>query len=46
VLCPNPLLETIARLKPATPEELARTPGLRRWQLREFGPELLGHLTA
>ncbi|HEX6104583.1 MAG TPA: HRDC domain-containing protein [Gemmatimonadales bacterium] len=41
VLCPNGTLETIARVVPRNPEELAEIGGLRRWQLREFGPELL-----
>lgn len=41
VLCPNGTLEAIARLKPATLEELAQVSSLRRWQLREIGQELL-----
>jgi ribonuclease D len=41
VLCPNGTLEAIARLNPTTVEELAGVPGLRRWQLREFGAGLL-----
>lgn len=41
VLCPNGTLEAIARLDPATLEELATVPVLRRWQLGEFGPALL-----
>jgi ribonuclease D len=44
VLCPNGTLEAIARLNPASIEALAALPGLRRWQLREIGGELLGAL--
>jgi ribonuclease D len=42
VVCPNGTLEAIARADPKTPQELAGVPELRRWQLREFGGELLG----
>jgi ribonuclease D len=41
VLCANGTLEVIARLNPATIEELGKIPELRRWQLKEFGPDLL-----
>lgn len=41
VLCPNGTLEAIARAAPRTLEELAAVPVLRRWQLREIGPQLL-----
>jgi ribonuclease D len=41
VVCPNGTLEAIARVDPKTPEELAGVPELRRWQVREFGRELL-----
>jgi ribonuclease D len=41
VLCPNGTLEAIARLDPTSLEGLASLPELRRWQLREIGPELL-----
>jgi ribonuclease D len=41
VVCPNGTLEAIARVDPKTPEELAAVGELRRWQLREFGGELL-----
>jgi ribonuclease D len=40
VLCPNGTLEAIARVNPASPEELARLPELRRWQVREIGAAL------
>jgi ribonuclease D len=41
VVCPNGTLEAIARVDPKTPQELAGVAELRRWQLREFGGELL-----
>lgn len=41
VLCPNQTLEAIARANPETLDALAAVPGLRRWQLATFGPELL-----
>jgi ribonuclease D len=41
VLCPNGTLEAIGRGNPQTAEEMSAIPELRRWQLREFGPELL-----
>jgi ribonuclease D len=44
VLCPNGTLEAIARLNPSTLEQLAQVPELRRWQLREFGEDLLRSL--
>jgi ribonuclease D len=45
VLCPNGTLEAIARLNPPTLEKLGQVPELRRWQLREFGEELLRALS-
>jgi len=45
VVCPNGTLEAIARVDPKTPEEIAGVPELRRWQLREFGGELLAAST-
>jgi hypothetical protein len=44
-VCPNGTLEAIARVDPKTPEEVAGVPELRRWQLREFGGELLAAST-
>ena len=44
VLCPNWLLESIAREAPRTLEDLARVDGVRRWQIKEFGGELLQRL--
>jgi Ribonuclease D len=41
VVCPNGTLEAIARLDPKTSAELGGVTELRRWQLREFGEELL-----
>jgi ribonuclease D len=44
VLCPNGTLEAIARMNPASSEQLAEVPELRRWQLREIGGGLLSAL--
>ena len=41
VVCPNGTLEAIARLDPKTTADLGRVTELRRWQLGEFGGELL-----
>jgi ribonuclease D len=41
VVCPNGTLEAIARLDPKSLAELGAVTELRRWQLREFGEELL-----
>lgn len=41
VLCPNGTLEAIARAQPATRDDLATVPGLRRWQALEIGGALL-----
>ena len=41
VLCPNGALESIARLNPATLEQMKEVPEIRQWQLREIGGELL-----
>jgi ribonuclease D len=41
VVCPNGTLEAIARADPKSAEELAAVPELRRWQVREFGGQLL-----
>jgi ribonuclease D len=41
VVCPNGTLEAIARLDPKSAAELGSVTELRRWQLREFGEELL-----
>jgi len=44
VLCPNGTLEAIARINPASVEELGGVPELRRWQVREIGGALLAAL--
>jgi ribonuclease D len=41
VVCPNGTLEAIARPDPTTTAALGEVTELRRWQLREFGEELL-----
>jgi hypothetical protein len=41
VVAPNWLLESIARTTPTTIEALAGVDGIRRWQVKEFGTELL-----
>lgn len=40
-LCAREKLETIARKKPKTLEELAEVPDLRRWQIEVLGPAFL-----
>ncbi len=44
VLCPNGVLEAIARVNPKTLEGMAEIRELRRWQLREMGGALLAAL--
>ena len=44
VLINNALLELLARECPRTPEQLGQIPGLKSWQRREFGAELLARL--
>lgn len=41
VVASNQLLKEIARVAPTTPEELAAVPGIRSWQVQDFGDELL-----
>jgi ribonuclease D len=41
VVANNNVLKEIARLMPATMDELAAVPGIRRWQIADFGEELL-----
>lgn len=41
VVCSNSVLESIARRVPASLDELAQVPGVRRWQVRTIGEELL-----
>jgi ribonuclease D len=42
VLAPNWLLEAIARAGPPTAELLSQVEGIRRWQVNEFGHEIVG----
>ena len=44
IVCPNHVLATIARTLPGDPAALAAIPGLRPWQVREFGEALLNAL--
>ena len=44
-LCAREKLETIARKRPKTLEELAEVPDLRRWQIEVLGPAFLKALT-
>jgi ribonuclease D len=41
IVCPNHVLSDIARLLPGDLEALAQIDGLRSWQVKEFGNELL-----
>jgi ribonuclease D len=41
VLCPNGLLEAIARLVPKSTAQLNEIPDMRRWQREVLGPELI-----
>lgn len=44
VLCPNGILEAVARINPSTLEQMSQIRELRRWQLGEIGSRLLGAL--
>jgi ribonuclease D len=44
VLCPNGILEAIARLNPGTLQQMSEIRELRRWQVREIGSGLLSAL--
>lgn len=44
LVAPNATLESIARSAPASREALGLTPGVRQWQVRELGEELLAAL--
>ena len=44
VVCPNSMLEAIARGAPASLQELGALPGMRRWQVETFGADLLAAL--
>jgi ribonuclease D len=41
ILCPNGILEAVARINPATLQDMAKIRELHRWQLREIGGILL-----
>jgi ribonuclease D len=41
VACPNATLESIARARPRSLDALAAIDGVRRWQVQEFGGELV-----
>jgi ribonuclease D len=41
VLCPNGLLEAIARLEPSSVEQLGEVEGMRNWQREILGEDLL-----
>lgn len=44
LLAPNATLESVARVAPGSPEELVAVPGIRRWQVAEFGREMIAAL--
>lgn len=44
VVCPNSVLDAIARAAPASLDELGTIPGMRRWQVESFGADLLAAL--
>lgn len=44
VLCPNGILEGIAREQPRDAGALQSVPGMRQWQIREFGDRLIAAL--
>jgi ribonuclease D len=44
VLCPNGVLEAIARVNPTSVEQMGAIRELRKWQLREIGGRLLAAL--
>jgi ribonuclease D len=41
VVASNQLLKEVARAAPTTKEELGEVPGIRRWQVRAYGSQLL-----
>jgi hypothetical protein len=41
VIAPNWLLEEVARSAPKTADDLGKVDGIRRWQIAQFGNELL-----
>jgi ribonuclease D len=45
VVANNQLLKEISRVAPGTIEELATVPGIRQWQVTDFGEEILSVIT-
>ena len=46
VLCPNGILEGIARLEPKSVDEMSQVEGMRKWQREVLGAELLAAVPA
>ncbi len=46
LLAPNATLDGVARAVPTSPEELLLVPGIRRWQVGEFGKEVIALVSA
>ena len=46
ILAPNATLEGVARTAPTTTEELLDVVGVRRWQVNEFGTEMIALIKA
>lgn len=46
LLLPNATVEAVARTEPSSARELLLVPGIRRWQVGEFGAELLAMAAA
>lgn len=44
VVCPNSVLDAIAREAPGSLDKLGTIPGMRRWQVESFGTDLLAAL--
>jgi ribonuclease D len=45
ILCPNGTLEAVAHVNPSTVDRMSEIRELRRWQVREFGSDLLNALS-
>jgi ribonuclease D len=41
VVLPQRLLDKVAEIAPHAVDDLAAVPGLRRWRIAEFGPDLV-----
>ena len=46
MLCPNGILEGIAKLEPKGVTELAKVEGMRKWQVEVLGQELVAAIPA